>query len=128
MVAINRLLLGKVKAIVRNISPDGKGIGLFLDDFVEVGKDVYLTINIDGEEFYLRGQIRWRIGEKTPDGKLKKKEFAYGTDDIVEKVIDNFTSIEKYFTQDPKGRKYAVGIMLYDPLPLHICANLPEEY
>ena len=64
MVAINRLLLGKVDAVVRNISPDGKGIGLFLDDFVEVGKDVNLTIDIDGEEFYLRGQIRWRIGEK----------------------------------------------------------------
>ena len=66
--------------------------------------------------------------KKTPEGKLKKKEFAPGTNDIVERVISNFEDIEKYFTQNPQGRKYAVGVMLYDPLPIHICAALPEEY
>jgi hypothetical protein len=131
MASIIGLFLENSGCEVRNIGYDG--IGLFTNKKVEVGSNVTLSLLLSTGGLYdIKGQVRWRMGDKSLEGVLKKVEFAEGGKEITEKEVVKdgkpYKNLEDVFGEKARGFQYSVGIKLYEPLNFSNSKDESENY
>ncbi len=131
MVSIIGLFIENSGCEVRNASYDG--IGLFTNKRVEVGSEVTLNLLLStGGLHDIKGQVRWRMGDKSLEGTLKKIEFVKDSNEITEKEMVKegkaYKSLEEIFGEKARGFQYSIGIKLYGPLEDSVCKHQLEEH
>jgi len=120
---IDLLLVKESEAKLRDISPDGMGIGLFINEMVEVGELISISIQVNDRVYPLEGQVRWRIGELwLPEGNLPYTHFVPRSEEIVsEEHLGNA------YYEEAKGFKYDIGVLLYRPAPPELLAEVSQS-
>ncbi len=105
-----------VEAKVSDVSPDGYGMRLFLNDRFEIDEPIELSLNAGSLSYQLQGTIRWRAGvDNTPEGTLTKTQHNPRSDEI--ETIDFYAkSLEEYW-RAANGFDYVIGIRLNKPVP-----------